>query len=82
MTELKLWQFVLSQLETGEPVILMCVLESHGSSPGRRGFKMAISHNRLVGSIGGGMMEHKFVDLAKERLLEEDDDVILRKQAE
>ena len=80
MTELKLWQFVLSQLETGEPVILMCVLESHGSSPGRRGFKMAISHNRLVGSIGGGMMEHKFVDLAKERLLEEDDDVILRKQ--
>lgn len=80
MTDLKLWQFVLSQLETGESVILMCVLESHGSSPGRVGFKMAISHERLVGSIGGGMMEHKFVELAKERLLVEEDDVLLRKQ--
>ena len=70
MIELKLWQYVLSQLETGNPVVLMCVLESHGSSPGRRGFKMAVTHNHHVGSIGGGMMEHKFVDLAKERLLD------------
>lgn len=58
----------------------MCVLESHGSSPGRRGFKMAISHDRMVGSIGGGMMEHKFVDLAKERLIDEENDVLLKKQ--
>lgn len=80
MTELKLWQFVLSQLETGVPVILMCVLESHGSSPGRRGFKMAISYDHLVGSIGGGMMEHKFVELAKERLMDEENNILLKKQ--
>ena len=80
MTEIKLWQFVLSQLETGSPVILMCVLESHGSSPGRRGFKMAISQDRLVGSIGGGIMEHKFVDLAKERLFDEENNILVKKQ--
>ncbi len=80
MIELKLWQYVLSQLETGNPVVLMCVLESHGSSPGRRGFKMAVTHNHHVGSIGGGMMEHKFVDLAKERLLDESDNFLLKKQ--
>lgn len=80
MIELKLWQFVLSQLEAGAPVVLMCVLESHGSSPGRRGFKMAVSSKRIVGSIGGGMMEHKFVELAKERLLEETDNFLVKKQ--
>lgn len=80
MIELKLWQYILSQLETGVPVVLLCVLESHGSSPGRQGFKMAVSHDRHIGSIGGGMMEHKFVDLAKEKLLDEIDNFLVRKQ--
>lgn len=80
MLEIKLWQFVLSQLETGNPVMLLCVLESHGSSPGRRGFKMAVTQDRHLGSIGGGMMEHKFVDLAKERLLDEGNNILLKKQ--
>ena len=47
----------------------MCVVESSGSSPGRTGFKMAVTSEEMCGSIGGGIMEHKFVEMAKDRLL-------------
>jgi xanthine dehydrogenase accessory factor len=50
-------------------VMLLYVLESNGSSPGRQGFFMAVNANaEMKGSIGGGIMEHKFVEMAKERL--------------
>ncbi len=68
MNELILWKFIDEQLSLNKPVILMCVVQSSGSSPGRQGFKMAVARNDMVGSIGGGIMEHKFVDLAKEKL--------------
>ncbi len=44
----------------------MCVVESTGSSPGRAGFKMFVaSSGAMHGSIGGGSMEHKLVELAR-----------------
>lgn len=49
--------------------MLLYVLESKGSSPGRQGFFMAVNKNaEMEGSIGGGIMEHKFVEMAKEKL--------------
>ena len=52
--------------------MLLYVLESHGSSPGRQGFFMAVTKkSEMEGSIGGGIMEHKFVEMAKKRLEEE-----------
>jgi len=49
--------------------MLLYVLESKGSSPGRKGFLMAVTRDgEMQGSIGGGIMEHKFVEMAKERL--------------
>lgn len=58
------WQKVQAQLQSGGPVALLCVVESIGSSPGRAGFKMCIAPNSaLFGSIGGGIMEKKLVDL-------------------
>ena len=80
MTEIKLWQFILDQLDKELPVVLMCVMESHGSSPGRRGFKMAVAYDEMCGSIGGGMMEYKFVELAKEKLNENQLNYTLKKQ--
>jgi len=68
MRDLKLWKFILQNLEQEKHVMLMCVVESSGSSPGRRGFKMAVTSKDMCGSIGGGIMEHKFVEMAKERL--------------
>lgn len=51
-------------------VMLLYVLESKGSSPGRQGFMMAVNAtNEINGSIGGGIMEHKLVEMAKQKLL-------------
>ncbi|UOQ76137.1 XdhC family protein [Hymenobacter sp. 5516J-16] len=61
-------------------VALLCVLDSQGSSPGRQGFKMAVTADMLVGSIGGGIMEHKFVELARTLLVTPEAKPVLRHQ--
>ncbi|RYD87327.1 MAG: XdhC family protein, partial [Sphingobacteriales bacterium] len=50
------WFFVRDKLEASIPVLLLWVLESEGSSPGRRGFKMAVAADgSFSGTIGGGI---------------------------
>jgi xanthine dehydrogenase accessory factor len=67
--QMKTWHFIQKNLVAGKPVMLLYVLESHGSSPGRQGFFMAVNGSgEMEGSIGGGIMEHKFVEMAKEQL--------------
>ena len=67
--QLTVWNFVKESFEKNIPVMLLYVLESKGSSPGRQGFFMAVNADgKMHGSIGGGIMEHKFVDMAKEKL--------------
>lgn len=68
---MKVWQFIKDKYEASVPVMLLYVLESSGSSPGRQGFCMAVAAGtEMCGSIGGGIMEHKFVEMAKARLAE------------
>lgn len=67
--KINIWKFILHCLQQHVPVALLYVLESRGSSPGRQGFFMAVdAGGNMLGSIGGGIMEHKLVELAKERL--------------
>jgi xanthine dehydrogenase accessory factor len=78
---LEIWQFILDQKLLNKAVMLLYVVESAGSSPGRQGFFMAVTEEGLMkGSIGGGVMEHKFVEMAKRRLGEELDERSLRRQ--
>jgi xanthine dehydrogenase accessory factor len=57
------------------------VLESKGSSPGRRGFLMSVNAaGEMEGSIGGGIMEHKFTELAKERLRQNEKILAVKRQ--
>jgi xanthine dehydrogenase accessory factor len=66
---LPVWQLIYKSLLENIPGMLLYVLESHGSSPGRQGFFMTVNANGdMEGSIGGGIMEHKFVEMAKEKL--------------
>lgn len=45
------------------------MLQSEGSSPGRRGFNMAVAADgSFSGTIGGGIMEYKLVEKAKAML--------------
>ncbi|MEO5858065.1 MAG: XdhC family protein [Pyrinomonadaceae bacterium] len=69
--ELELWQFIHDRIARGGNVILLIVAESSGSSPGRAGYKMAVSADgELYGSVGGGVMEVNLVEEAR-RLLSE-----------
>ena len=66
--QLCIWQFIHHNLQQNIAVMLLYVPESYGSSPGRQGFFMAVTaKGDMAGSIGGGVMEHKFVTLAKNR---------------
>jgi len=62
------WRLALQALEAGAPVSLLYVVHSVGSSPGRAGFAMTITADSAAGSIGGGAMEHRFLDQVRRSL--------------
>lgn len=79
--QINTWQLIQKSLENNIPVLLFYVVESIGSSPGRQGFFMALSaDNEMEGSIGGGIMEYKFVEMGKEILRERKSKILLKKQ--
>ncbi|WPD24743.1 MAG: XdhC family protein [Candidatus Electrothrix scaldis] len=63
------WQAIEQQLRAGVPVMLLLVVSSKGSAPGKPGFVMTVSQDKqLQGSIGGGAVEYELVDYAHKRL--------------
>lgn len=66
--EFEIWQFAARVLRRNEPAALLLVAESAGSSPGRQGFKMIVAESEMRGSIGGGVMEQRFVEQARNQL--------------
>jgi len=79
--QLATWQLINSSLEQQVPVTLLYVLQSDGSSPGRAGFLMALNAaGQMEGSVGGGIMEHKFVEMVKEQLQQHTEAASIRRQ--
>ena len=82
----EIWPFIAHQIRAENKVILLQVVESIGSSPGRVGFRMAVVLNEkseeevLFGSIGGGIMEQKLVALAVTRLREGRGEAFFKRQ--
>lgn len=75
---MQVWQFIQDKLNTSLQVMLLYVLQSEGSSPGRQGFKMAVAADgSFCGTIGGGIMEFKLVEKAKSLLQKNTNDVEL-----
>jgi xanthine dehydrogenase accessory factor len=66
--EFELWQFIADRISKGETAALLIVAKSSGSSPGRVGFKMAVTQEEMCGSIGGGVMEVELVERARRNL--------------
>ncbi len=78
---MQIWEFIHKKLISAQQVILLCVIESKGSSPGRRGFKMAVSSDDdFSGTIGGGIMEFKLVEKTKSLLRNGIDSVSVMEQ--
>jgi xanthine dehydrogenase accessory factor len=65
MNKIQFWEYVHECLQADEPVLLLLVVESGGSSPGKPGFKMVVTvDGRIYGTIGGGIMERDLVEKA------------------
>lgn len=78
---MKVWNFITNNLQEGIPVTLLYVLNSKGSSPGRKGFLMAVNQKGVFeGTIGGGIMEVKMIELAKAKMEKADQKAIVKKQ--
>ena len=79
--QLSTWQLIHRSLQDNIAVMLLYVLESKGSSPGRKGFMMAVNAaGEMNGSMGGGIMEHKFVEMAKAKLLQQAEEISIHYQ--
>lgn len=69
MNNMLFWEFVHENLQAGEPLLLLLVVDSDGSSPGKAGFKMAVTVSGLShGTIGGGIMERELAGQAGDQL--------------
>lgn len=54
----------------GDACVLVTVAEAQGSTPRAAGTKMVVFPDRFVGTIGGGALEHKALEIAR-RMLED-----------
>ena len=78
---MQVWEFIHEKFFSDIKVILLYVLKSEGSSPGRQGFKMAVAADgTFCGTIGGGIMEHKFTEKTRSLLQQNETKVLLQKQ--
>ena len=63
------WEQVGGYLERGERVFVACVAEHTRGSPGTAGAKLLVAESGgLFGTVGGGVMEHRLVEQARELL--------------
>ena len=64
-----LWKMLSEGVESGVPFVLATVVKTEGSAPRKAGAKMLVrSDGSMVGSVGGGALEHAVVEAAKEIL--------------
>ena len=60
---------VYSQVKNGYKVALATITKTIGSTPGKMGATMAVFQNgNTIGSVGGGMIEHKVLNKCVECL--------------
>lgn len=58
MPEVDVWRALAAEVDSGRLCALLAVVDSRGSSPGRRGAVMAVGRDGLLaGTIGGGVAE-------------------------
>ena len=56
--------------DAGTPCVLVTVAEAQGSTPRASGTKMVVFAERLVGTVGGGTLEFKALEIARRMLSE------------
>lgn len=63
------WISALAELQrSGEPCVLVTIIEERGSTPRNAGSKMVVSAEQLYDTIGGGHLEYRAQAIAREML--------------
>lgn len=63
------WISALADLQSqGEACVLVTIIEELGSTPRNAGSKMVVSAERIFDTIGGGHLEYKAMEIAREML--------------
>ncbi|MCY1290581.1 XdhC and CoxI family protein [compost metagenome] len=63
------WISALADLQQrGEPCVLVTIIEERGSTPRNSGSKMVVTAERIFETIGGGHLEFKAMEIAREML--------------
>jgi xanthine dehydrogenase accessory factor len=63
------WISALADLQQqGEACVLVTIIEERGSTPRNAGSKMVVSAGRIFDTIGGGHLEYKAMEIAREML--------------
>ncbi|WP_287028423.1 xanthine dehydrogenase accessory protein XdhC [Pseudomonas sp. UBA6310] len=63
------WINALADLQQqGEPCVLVTIIEERGSTPRNAGSKMVVTRERIFETIGGGHLEFKAMEMAREML--------------
>ncbi|AVO51277.1 xanthine dehydrogenase accessory protein XdhC [Ectopseudomonas mendocina] len=63
------WISALAELQDkGEACVLVTIIEERGSTPRNAGSKMVVTADRIFETIGGGHLEYKAMEMAREML--------------
>lgn len=63
------WISALAELQTrDEPCVLVTIIEERGSTPRNAGSKMVVSAGKIYDTIGGGHLEYKAMEIARDML--------------
>ena len=65
MSRTRYWSLAEKALKNGEAVVLVAVVEHHGSVPGKTGAMMVVTPDSVEGTIGGGLVEHLLIERAR-----------------
>ncbi len=74
------WINALAELQQqGEACVLVTIIEERGSTPRNAGSKMVVTAERIFETIGGGHLEYKAMELAREMLASRSQDTRLER---
>lgn len=74
------WISALADLQArDEPCVLVTIIEERGSTPRNAGSKMVVSAERIYDTIGGGHLEYKAMDIARQMLADAQTDTRLER---
>lgn len=74
------WISALAELQQkGEACVLVTIIEERGSTPRNAGSKMVVTADRIFETIGGGHLEYKAMEMAREMLASRSQDTRLER---